>query len=65
MVNHTCMNCDRTFTAVSQEEAEDAYKSQVEQGQTDAASFKDAVDIGEVAYAKYCPYCGSPAIETS
>jgi len=65
MVNHTCISCERTFEAVSREEAEEAYNSQVEKGDTAAASLDDAVDTGEVAYAKFCPYCGATAVKVS
>jgi len=65
MVNYTCMSCEGTFIATSQAEAEEAYNSQVEKGDTAAASFSDAVDTGEVAYAKFCPYCGATAVKVS
>lgn len=63
MTHFTCIECNRSFTAVSREEAEDAYKSQANNSK--AASFDDALDTGEVAYARFCPYCGSAAIEVS
>lgn len=65
MVDHTCMSCEGTFGAVSREEAEEAYSGQVEKGDTAATSFEDAVDTGEVAYAKFCPYCGAPTVRVS
>jgi len=65
MVAHRCKDCLRVFTAESREEAEEAYNAQAKQSKTTAASFKDAVDTGEVAYARFCPYCGSTLIELS
>lgn len=65
MVIHSCLNCENTFVAVSREEAEEAYESQVKQDKTAAASFEDAVDTGEISYAKFCPYCGTAAIKAS
>lgn len=65
MVAHSCLNCERSFVAVSHDEAEKAYKSQVEQGKLASVSFQHAVDTGEIAYAKFCPYCGAPAIKVS
>lgn len=65
MVIHNCLNCENSFIAVSQEEAEEAYGKQVEQGKAASASFQNAVDTGEVAYARFCPYCGVTAIEVS
>jgi hypothetical protein len=63
MVSFTCNECSKSFTAVSKKEAEDAYNRQVKAKQTDAATFQYAVDTGEVAYAMFCPYCGSTSIE--
>jgi len=65
MVHQSCKECNRTFIADSAEEAEAVYKQQAKEGNTEAASFEDAVDTGEVGYAKYCPYCGSTAIEAT
>lgn len=65
MDTHSCLGCERSFVAESQAEAEVAYKSQVGQSKTAAASFQDAVDTGEVAYARFCPYCGGTAIKVS
>lgn len=65
MVAHSCLNCERSFVAESRDEAEKAYKSQVEQGKLASASFQHAVDTGEIAYARFCPYCGASAIKES
>jgi len=65
MIYHTCIECQRGFVAESRKEAEEAYNRQVEKGGTAAAAFQDAIDTGEVAYARFCPYCGSSTIETA
>jgi len=65
MVVQTCLNCEKSFVAESRQEAEEVYEKQVKQSKTVAASFQDAVDTGEIAYAKFCPYCGGPAIKVS
>lgn len=62
MVIHNCQDCERSFIAVSHDEAEKAYKSQVEQGKLASVSFQHAVDTGEIAYARFCPYCGGTAV---
>jgi len=66
MVSFMCCECNRTFLATSKKEAEEAYKQFTDMHVFTGdftPSFKDALDSGEVAYALYCPYCGSTAIE--
>lgn len=65
MVIHRCLDCERSFVAVSYDEAEEAYKSQVEQGKLASVSFQSALDTGEIAYARFCPYCGGTAVKVS
>jgi len=63
VITFTCAECNRSFNATSKGEAEDAYNKHVKEDRTAAHTFKDALDTGEVAYARFCPYCGSVAIE--
>jgi len=64
MVSFTCQECCRSFKATSIAEAKKAYEEQLGTGSiSEAVSFENALDVGEVSYARYCPYCGSVAIE--
>lgn len=69
MVHHTCMDCQRGFIATSREEAQDEYEKLAKEGKVDAVGgtfeedFESAVEGNVVAYAEYCPYCGSGSVE--
>lgn len=55
MVHHTCMSCQMGFQAKSFDEAVDEQEEARKAGKRDSE--------GELAYAQFCPYCGSRTIE--
>ena len=55
MIHFTCMECQMGFQARSYDEALEEQEGAKKAGEYDPES--------ELVYAKYCPYCGSQAIE--
>ena len=67
MIHHTCIDCQRGFIATGYEEAEEELASMrvdaAEHGSRVEEDFVVAVEQNVVAYAQYCPYCGSENVE--
>lgn len=70
MLHYVCRNCQMGFQARSHDEALEELKETTKTGSVDestapaASPFTSMVSSRLVlVYAKYCPYCGSEAIE--
>lgn len=72
MSHHTCLTCQRGFIATSYDEAMDALEKIAEadnevrkmlEEKTKDDVVKLLADENRLAYARYCPYCGSTTVE--